>query len=74
MSKKQIRISDPTLLKRRIPEFIDRKVNLILKDNTVIFGQLKKTDAQSLYIVNMRLKEIKLPMENVAEFYTDIDA
>lgn len=74
MSKKQIRISDPTLLKKRLPEFLNRNVNLILKDNTVIFGLLKKTDGQSLHIMNMRLKEIKLPMENVAEFYTDIDA
>ena len=74
MSKKQIRISDPTLLRRRLPEFINRKVNLILKDNTVVFGQLKKTDAQTVYIINMRLKEVRLPVDNVAEFYTDIDA
>lgn len=74
MSKKQIRISEPTLLKKRLPEFINRKVNVILKDNTVIFGLLKKTDDQSLHVMNMRQKEIVLPMEKVAEFYTDIDA
>jgi hypothetical protein len=74
VSTRQIRISDPALLKARLPEFVNQKINLILDDNTVVFGVLKKTDGQDLYIVNMRLKKIKLPIKNVIELFADINA
>ncbi|HEX5167907.1 MAG TPA: hypothetical protein VFW11_01950 [Cyclobacteriaceae bacterium] len=74
VSKKQIRILDQAILKERLPEFLNKKVNLILKDNTVVFGELKKIEDHALHVTNMRLKKIKLPLESIVEFFTDVDA
>ena len=74
MSKKQIRLSDHDQIKIRTKEFIDRNVTVILNDNTTLFGQLKKLDGNNLIILNTRLKKTKLPLEKIAELFTDIDA
>jgi small nuclear ribonucleoprotein (snRNP)-like protein len=74
VSTKQIRIADPVLLRARLREFVNRKINLILNDNTVVFGELKKTDDHTLYLVNMRLKKIRIPIKNVIELFADINA
>ncbi len=74
MSKRQLRISDPEQLKRRAFTFVNRKVSFILKDNTVLFGKLKMVDNENLYLLNMSLSTVKVPMESVVDFFTDIDS
>lgn len=72
MSRKQLRISDPTQLKQRSGEFINKKINIVLKDNTVLFGEVKKVDEDQVYMMNMRLKTIRLPLSTILEFYVDL--
>jgi len=74
VSKKQIRISEARQIVERLGEFANRKVTIILKDNTVVFGELKKIEGNDMYLTNMRLKKIKLPLENISELFTDVDA
>lgn len=73
-SKKQIRISGQERIKAKLPEFIHKKVNFVLSDNTVHFGELAEVAQTMVVLVNMRQKKIKLPLEKVIEFFSDIDA
>lgn len=43
-------------------------------DNTVLFGTLMKADAQMIKLQNMRLKYTHIPVRDVVELYTDVDA
>ena len=46
----------------------------MLSDNTVHFGELVEVAQTMVVLVNMRQKKIKLPLEKVIEFFSDIDA
>lgn len=74
MSKKQIRIIDPVQIPVKIGKFLGQKINIVLKDNTVFFGQLKKIENNDALFTNLRLKKVKIPLSNILEFYVDIDA
>jgi len=74
VSKKQIRLSDPTQIRKRAPEFINKQISLVLIDNTPLLGELKKATEHELLLSNGRLKEIRVPLEKVVDFFSDIDA
>ena len=71
MRSKQIRLSDAHEIKVRMSEFLGKKINLVLADNTVMFGVLKKVSAVGVTLMNMRLKEIKYTFDSIAEVYLD---
>lgn len=73
MSKRQIRINDPVILRQRINEFIGKNINLIFKDKTVLVGTLKRVRENEILLSNMRLKDIKFSFLNIAELYADIE-
>jgi hypothetical protein len=74
VSKKQVRISNPEEIRRRLPEFLQRKISLVLSDSTVIFGTLLNVKKDSVAIANMRLREITLPIARISELFMDLDA
>jgi len=55
-------------------EFSGRQISLVLTDNTVIFGALKKIETDRVIITNMRRREMPIRLVRIAEIYTDIDA
>lgn len=72
--KKQIRIADIDQIKLRYSGFVNRNVTVVLNDNTTIFGELNGLEDNKLLITNTRQKKIKLPLGDVNELFTDIDA
>jgi ribosome maturation factor RimP len=74
VSKKQIRLSDPLKVQQRLPEFLGKKINIVLKDNTVMFGELARIRETSIELINMRQKIQQVPIQNISELYSDIDA
>jgi hypothetical protein len=71
MSSKQLRISDSSQIRQRIHEFVNKPINLVLKNNTVLFGELKRVDGEKITIRNMRLKQMSMPLSDIVEFYVD---
>jgi len=71
MSTKQLRLNDAHQIRSRIGEFLGKKINLVLVDNTVMFGVLKNVNAAGITLMNMRLKKIKYTFDSIAEIYLD---
>ena len=71
MGTKQLRLSDPQLIRSRIGSFLGKKINIVLFDNTVMFGELKQANDSEILLLNMRLKKIAYPLKDIAEIYLD---
>jgi hypothetical protein len=71
MSTRQLRITDPAQIKSRILEFRGKQINIVLTDNTVMFGELTAVKENHLILKNMRRKEMEFPLNNITEIYRD---
>jgi hypothetical protein len=69
VSKKQLRISDPT----KVSEFQGKKINIVLTDDTTVFGLVVSASADVIQLLNMRQKSQSIPVKNIREFYLDTD-
>ena len=74
MGTKQLRINDPEQIRSRVNIFIGKKINIVLQDNTVVFGELKSVNSTEIHLRNMRLKEVKYSFSEIAEIYIDSNA
>lgn len=71
MSTKQLRLNDPELIQKSIKSLVGKKINIVLTDDTVVFGELKKVNTTEIQLLNMRLKKISYPFARIAEVYLD---
>jgi hypothetical protein len=71
MRTKQLRLNDPALIRQRLPEFVGKKINIVLRDNTVSFGELKKITADEIVLENMRLEKMYFAFQSITEIYLD---
>jgi hypothetical protein len=71
MRTKQLRLNDPDQIRRRMSEFLGKKINIVLTDNTVMFGELKKVNDTAIVLRNMRLENISYPFQSIFEVYLD---
>lgn len=74
MSTKQLRLNDPEQIQKSIKSLLGKKINIVLTDDTVVFGELKKVDTAEIQLLNMRLKKISYPFARIAEVYLDTNA
>ncbi len=72
MRTKQLRLSDVDQIRRRLPEFVGKKINIVLTDRTVMFGELSKVNNSGIVLKNMRLEDMKYPFQSIAEIYFDV--
>ncbi|MFO7256386.1 MAG: hypothetical protein DIU61_001750 [Bacteroidota bacterium] len=73
MSKKQIRISGADEVRKRLPNLTRRSVNLVLRNNTVVFGILDEVRDDHVVVSNMRKKKMRVAFDTIVEAYTDVD-
>lgn len=71
VSTKQLRISDPEQIKSKASSFLGKKINIVLLDNTAVFGKLAEVSSNEIVMVNMRMKKVKYPFSSIAELYID---
>jgi hypothetical protein len=71
MGTRQLRLSDKDQIQRGIRNFLGKKINIVLLDNTVMFGELKEVNSSEIFLLNMRQKKISYPFLNIAEVYMD---
>ena len=74
MKTKQLRISDPQQIKSKAPTFLGKKINIVLVDNTAVFGTLSETNANEIVLINMRMKKVTYPFSSITEIYIDSKA
>jgi small nuclear ribonucleoprotein (snRNP)-like protein len=71
MITRQLRLNTSDQIKNRLREFRGKKINIVLNDRTVMFGELKSLDDTTLTFLNMRLDPVTLPIANINEVYLD---
>ncbi|HEX6892985.1 MAG TPA: hypothetical protein VF141_19885 [Chryseolinea sp.] len=74
MGTKQLRISDREQIRNKAASFLGKKINIVLLDNTAVFGQLKEVNSNEILLLNMRMKKAKYPFSSIAELYIDSTA
>ena len=71
MRTKQLRLINSDQIRGRMNEFIGKKINIVLNDRTVMFGELKHVDDTSIVLRNMRLENISYPIQSIVEIFLD---
>ena len=51
--------------------FIGKKINIVLTDRTVMFGELKKVNDKAIVLKNMRLENMTYAFQSIVEVYLD---
>ena len=54
-----------------MPKLQGKKINIVLNDSRVIFGEVKEVKPEGVVIENMRLKKALFPFDQVSEIYFD---
>lgn len=71
MRTKQLRLNDVVQIRQQMPAFVGKKINIVLTDKTVTFGELSKVTADEIVIKNMRLEKMSYAFQAIAEVYVD---
>lgn len=71
MRTKQLRLIDSEQIRSRMKEFIGKKINIVLTDRTVMFGELKQANDNSIVLRNMRLENMTYPIQSIVEIFLD---
>lgn len=74
MYKRQLRFSGQHQIRTHLAELQGKKINIVLNDNQVIFGELLNVKPNSITVRNMRLKDIEIAVNTLYELYLDVDA
>jgi hypothetical protein len=71
MRTKQLRLSDSGEIRRRMPEFLGKKINIVFTDGTVMFGELNNVTDSEIVLRNMRRETMKYALQSIVEIYFD---
>jgi len=71
MRTKQLRLNDSAQIRKRMPEFLGKKINVVLNNRTVVFGELQHVDEAKVVVKNMRLEKMTIPYDVIVEIYLD---
>jgi hypothetical protein len=68
---RQLRLTTFDQIKGRLKEFTGKKINIVLRDRRVLFGELVRIDEKHLTFTDMREKRISLLLHEISEVYLD---
>ena len=71
MSTRQIRLNTAEQIHTRLKEYTGKKINIVLCNRTVLFGELKSVDHAQLSFENMRQEPVSLLLKDISEVYLD---
>jgi len=68
---RQLRLSTSDQLQKRLKDLTGKKINIVLRNRKVLFGELKRADETQMTFVNMRNESYSLPLTDICEVYLD---
>ncbi|MBL7858749.1 MAG: hypothetical protein JNM57_13760 [Cyclobacteriaceae bacterium] len=71
MGTRQLRISDPAQIRKKIQGLAGKKINIVWTDNTSSVGVLLKVNENQITLQNTRLKSVVYPLNTIVELYID---
>lgn len=64
-------MSTPEQIRKKLVGFTGKKINIVMCDRTVFFGELKHVDDDKLTFSNMRQEPSTVSLSQVSEVYLD---
>lgn len=71
MVTRQIRLSTQDHIRKKLNDLIGKKINIVLCNRTVLFGELKRVSENDLTFENMRLEPFTILFKDISEVYFD---
>ena len=71
MVTRQIRLGTQDQIRKKLKDFIGKKINIVLSNRTVLFGELKHVSENDLRFENMRLEPFTILLKDISEVYFD---
>lgn len=71
MTKRLSRYNTPETIKNNLPLLTGKKINIVTADGRVFYGILNKFDDDIVYFQNLRLKDQKMAINEIAEIIYD---
>ena len=71
MTIRQLRLGTPEQIRKRSKDLTGKKINIVLCNRTVLFGELKMVNDKELAFVNMRQEDVSLALKDISEVYLD---
>ena len=74
MSIRQHRIDSPEKIKLKIPEYVGKKITLVLSNQTSVLGELKSIESDGVtlrVVINGWAKNISVTFNQIKELYFD---
>ena len=71
MVTRQIRLNTHEQIRKKLTDLKGKKINIVLYNRTVLFGELKHVTDDSLTFVNMRLEAFTILLKEISEVYFD---
>lgn len=73
MQKRLVRLGTADQIRKGLGEFIGKKINIVLTDNTVILASLLKFSDADVQARNMRGQKLSLPLADIYEIIIDVN-
>ena len=73
MQKRLLRLGTQTQIRQRAPEFVGKKINIVLNNNTVILVELLKFSETELFTQNMRRQKLTVAISDIYEIIIDLN-
>lgn len=68
---RQLRLSTSDQFQKRLKDFIGKKINIVLCNRKVLFGELTNFDIGQLTFENLRQQKVTLLFTDISEIYLD---
>lgn len=73
MQKRQLRLHTPAQIHERLAGFLNKKINIVLRDDTVLLVTLTGLSATELTVQNMRLRSTTIALSKIDEILIDLN-
>lgn len=73
MQKRQLRLNTPTQIRERLAGFLNKKINIVLRDDTVLLVTLTGLSDNELIVQNMRLRNTTIAISKIDEVLIDLN-
>ena len=68
---RQLRVSEPTQIRRKLAESTGKMTHIVLRDSRVIVGKILHSTTEEITLMNMRQTNMKINVNDISEIYFD---
>jgi hypothetical protein len=73
MQKRQVRLGTQAQIHQQLAGFLNKKINIVMNDSTVLLTELIRVSGDELLVQNMRQRKRSIPVSEIYEIIIDIN-